>query len=337
MSLSARSYNAIRDWLASQLQAADPDRNLSGADLESFIATASGGTGATGSEPKYSFYVSSFDGVRPPGSGSTFGVTITPGNNAKGSWVQAIAAAAMAQDTYIIQVELNSSAVSTAIRSTLVDVGVDPAGGTNYSVVIPDLIATACSFTTAGFGVRYTFRLKITAGSSIALRASVNNATVGTLKGMVSCWGQPSIPVRAGVGVRAFGITAATSTGTPIAGGDVGTVSDGAWTQLGTVADDCWQWQLGCGIDNGTMAALGYRAALGIGDSASTIITGSKFVAQPDARIVTGTTEVIWLDQPALGTVYSAIPGDKVYGKIWCSGTPDTGIVLAGYATYGTA
>ncbi|MGH7949134.1 MAG: hypothetical protein ACREQF_07925, partial [Candidatus Binataceae bacterium] len=114
---------------------------------------------------------------------ANMGATVTPAQNSKGSYAQVFTA--LAFDAYFIAIQINSNNAAAAARDTIIDIGVDPAGGTSYTVLIPDLLGSCASnlaaiSATAGCGIWYYFPLWIKAGSTIGARASVNNATVGT-------------------------------------------------------------------------------------------------------------------------------------------------------------
>jgi hypothetical protein len=270
----------------------------------------------------------SFDQVGATRIAAAWGATVTPAQNAKsGAWAQLLSAANVSKDVFGIWISFNSNATSTAARDTIVDIGVDPAGGTSYTVLIPDLLASsAAPATTSSGGIHYFFPIWIKAGSTVAARASVNNATVGTLRARARIVGEPRRldNVRVGTKVKAYGITAASSTGTAIT---AGTTSEGAWTSLGTIAagDNPWFWQLGMGVNNGTITAVAYTGDLGIGDASNKAIVIEN-------RVWNGsTTEQFWDDGVCDQSYYQAQDGDIVYGRLQASGTAITGLSLAAY------
>jgi hypothetical protein len=280
----------------------------------------------------WEFRVSNLDATRPPTPASVVGVTITPGNNTKGAWAEVLAPASITESTYLMLIEFCGGSTSGASRDIIADVGVDPAGGTTYSVLCPDLLCSACGSYPSGFGpTRYRFSVRVTAGSSVAVRGSVNNATVGTFRASIALFGRPRDPssIRYGTYVRAYGITAASSSGTAIAGGDIGGAADGTMTELGTVAagDRVWEWQLGVGINNAALTANNYFADLAVK-------TTTNYVVR-DALLVNSASEQVQLQNPADTLRFLAVAGDKIYGRLQCSGTPDTGFSMAGYGVGG--
>jgi hypothetical protein len=274
---------------------------------------------------EWGFYVSSQAGVRPA---TTYGDTITPGNNVMGTAVEVLTAGEVATDLHYLLINLNGGLVAATAKDTLVDVLVDPAGGTNYSVLIQELQASSSNSFLNNFGGNgywYEFPLLVTAGSSVAVRASVNNATVGTLKAYIQGWGRPrdARAARFGTFCKTFGTVLASSTGTAVT---PGTTTEGAWTQLGTTADELWAWQLGCGINNAVMATNGYVADLGIG--------AAQDVAMSDVLFCTHNGEGASLGRQGPG--FFAVPsGVDIFGRLQCSGVVDTGVSMALYGVGG--
>lgn len=255
---------------------------------------------------------------------ATDGTSTTPGNNTKGSYSSAIVSAAnMANDAWWVEIYISSGAGSAAARDTLVDIGMDAAGGTSYSVLIPDLLGSSSSpYATFG-GHRYAFPLHIPAGAQLAARSSVNNATGGNPRVAIAVYGCPTNPelLWKGHAVEALGIVSGSSRGTSITSG---TTSEGSWTSLGALSNDAHFFEVGFGINNATMAALGYHLDVGCGVS-----TGDVVVIQ-DA--LASTTSAEQVTKPAYGKFADIAAGLNVYGRMQCSGTADTGLSMAAYA-----
>jgi hypothetical protein len=259
---------------------------------------------------------------------ANMGVTVTPGNNAKGTYVALISAANLVNDVYGVLIHINSNAVSAAARDTLVDISVDPAGGTSFSgnVVIPNLIGS-CAGTAITGGIWYYFPLAIKAGSSIGAGASVNNATVGTLKVNLIAYGRPVHPelCKTGSRVTAYGVTTGTSTGTAVT---PGTTSDGTFTVLASaISQRNWWWQQGVGVNNATITAVGYGADLAVGSSTSL----NTIVIQD--HMWWGDTAEGWHASPVglMSGEYDVASGVNVYGRLQATGTAITGLSMAAY------
>lgn len=260
-----------------------------------------------------------------------YGTSITPGNNAYGSYTEVMAGSLVTSDAFGIHINVNSNAVTASARDTLVDIGVDPSGGTSWVSTIPDLLAScAAPYDQKGSGVDYFFWVFVPSGSSLAAKATVNNATVGTLRVNCRILTKPKHPelLRGLVGkyVRAFGTSVGSSSGTAVTPGQA---SDGAWTALGSaLAEPLWYWQVGFGVNNATMTNLVYHADLGLG-------TGTDIREAILDNIITMTTVEELGQKSGLGGYCDGATGDTVFGRAQCSGAPISGISMAGYGVGG--
>jgi hypothetical protein len=248
------------------------------------------------------------------------GATLTPGNNAYGAYVQVLAATA--EECYEVWININTVNVSASAKDCLVTIGVDPVGGTSYVDFITDLLGSGASgyasAATALGGISYTFPVRIPKGATVAAKASVNNATVGTVNVQMRLKCIPSNPeaIRVGSVVRTYGSTPLSSAGTAIT---PGTGAESAYVQLGTIAagDYPWYWQLGVGINNAVISANSPVYDLAIGDASN------KLLVIVDLLILCGTSEQIgYTNLPAFGY---GVPGDIVYTRAWSVGAPVTG------------
>lgn len=259
---------------------------------------------------------------------SAWGTSVTPGNNTYGTYAQVLTGAQVARDVFGLWVNINSNGVSAAARDTIVKIGFDPAGNASYTDLITGLLCSSAAgaLTAAGGGYNYFFPIWIKAGSSVAVAASVNNVTVGTLRARMRVAGSPRDRRNAKVGTRvvSVGVSGATSSGTAVT---AGTTSEGAWTSLGTLAstDAPWWWQYAMGINNGTITAVGYACDLGIGDASN------KALVDQDRYWIGTTGEIFWDNGLSLSGGYQAKGGDIVYGRMQCSGTAVTGLSMAAY------
>lgn len=272
--------------------------------------------------PKPNRWLWSFDS-RTDRPSTTDGTSTTPGNNSKGSYSAAIVSSAnMAADAWWIEIYVSSGAASAAARDTLVDIGMDPAGGTSYSVLIPDLLApSSAPYATFG-GIQYSFPLHIPAGAQLAARTSVNGGA-GNPRVAIAVYGQPTNPDMRwkGTAVEALGIVAASSRGTTVTSG---TTSEGAWTSLGTASFDSWYVDVGFGIQNTAMSALGHHMDLSHGASGGDVIDLVDSLAS--------TTAAEQVTKYASSQSFCEIPaGATVYGRMQCSGTPVSGLSMAAY------
>lgn len=165
---------------------------------------------------------------------SLSGTSFAPGlNNVKGGWVNAITTPTTF-DIYSLVVWINTSSTVTVDSSMLVDIGIDRAGGTSYSVLIPDLFAgwIASAFSSSK---RWTFPIWIPAGSTIGVRGQSIQAVNKTISVLVAGFGATGEPsnIWCGTKIYTYGINAASSGGTlvtPATGPTWGT-----WTNVGGV------------------------------------------------------------------------------------------------------
>ncbi len=253
--------------------------------------------------------------------------------NTKTSWFEVVTSAQCARDVFGILLTFCNAASSGVANDILVDIGVDPAGGSSYDVLIPDLLASCAEqYNLIGGGITYYFPLWIKAGSSIAYRAAAN---IGGGSGsgpnvVVDLFGSPRdvSEIRVGSYVVSAGVNALASNGTTVTSG---TTSEGAWTTLtSSLSKPAWYWQVGMGCNDSTMAALVYSVDLAIGSSTSVnklVIDGQKVMA----------TASEGLSKPLYGPncEYDAPAGSGVYGRIQCSGTADANLSLAAYGVGG--
>lgn len=260
---------------------------------------------------------------------AALGATVTPGNNTKGSYAAVLTSGNVSRDVFGLLININSNAVSAAGRDALVDIGVDPAGGSSYTVLIPDLLGScAAPYNIGQGGCWYYFPIWVRSGSSIGARASVNNATVGTLRCSITAFGSPRDhrSARVGTKVQAIGITAASSRGTTVTSG---TTAEGAWTSLGTLTDAAWWWQIGMGVNDTTMSALSYHADLSVGNASE------KTMVIENANITTTAAEQLNMGPNFVDCQKLTPSGSTVYGRLQCSGTADSALSLAAYAMSG--
>lgn len=271
----------------------------------------------------FSYVAGSHLTTRPPANGgSAWGTTVTPGNNTYGSWAQLIAATTY--DTFYIEVNFNSVTTAAAVKDCIANIGIDPAGGTAYTTLIPHLLCSDAQYTayTGHWGVSYQFPVFIPAGSSIACQMSVNNATVGTGRCNIKVYGQPSHPekIKFGTSVEAVGITTATSTGTVVTSG---TTSEGAWVNLGTTTARGCFLQFGVSHTASTMGNEAFHADVSFGG------TFGKTIVIQDAQIYLTNAESVSMIQPP---AWCSIPsGDTIYGRYQCGDAPTAGIGMAAY------
>lgn len=179
-----------------------------------------------------------------------FAAAVTSGAaNTKGSGTSLIAGASVTEDIYGIAICFSNGFTNAAARTWLVDILIDPAGGTSWSTIIPNLLATGPALSLGGYW--YYFPLFLKAGTSVGCQVQCNAATQ-TMRVGVKLVGKPSRPDRLKVGsrVEAFGVDLANTLGTPIT---LGTSTKGSYTaSMGVTASDLWWWQCGYAPNDAT-------------------------------------------------------------------------------------
>jgi hypothetical protein len=250
--------------------------------------------------------------------GTSPGTSVVPGaSNAEGSWTAIASSANIANDVYGVLLWICAGASSGNAKNHLLDLGVDPAGGTSYTARISNL-ACGASATAVNGGRYYYFPLAIKAGSSVAVRIQGSNATAGTVRVVAMFYGKPDRPelVRSGQYSETVG-TITNSNGVSFTPGNSN--AEGTWVSLGTTAKDLWFWQLGVQIDNGTITSLGYHIDLAYGDGSNKhMILENHFIG------LEGTAESINTGLQ-MHTECFVPAGSTIYVRGTCSGTAVTG------------
>lgn len=245
---------------------------------------------------------------------TTPGVVVTPSSGSEGSWVALASSANIAQDVYGVFVHINAGNTTATQRDIIVDIGVDPAGGTSYVSVISDILCSQASAFLNG-GLSFYFPLFIKAGSSVGARARANSTS--TVRVDTIFYGRPSHPESVFVAQYSETIGVSGNAGTGFTPGNSG--SEGSWVSLGTTTRTLWWWQLGVGIANGTTTALAYYIDLATGDASN------KYMIIENHRIILpGTAEQTTNIRLPVG-FWEVPAGGTLYVRGTCSGTAVTG------------
>lgn len=251
---------------------------------------------------------------------ATWGTSVTPATGAKGAYADVIGTP-LTDDAYGILIWVHSTGATNASRNYVMDVGVDPSGGTSYTVRIPDLLVGGAGTMVSGrAGVYYYFPLHVRAGSTLGVRAQ-GSVTTAILVG-IQLLQQPMNPAafRKGSFVEAYGISAPGGTSLTL-----GTTSEGAWQLVGTTTNPVWWWQVGYQI--GTADTSWSNAAitidLAVGDASD------KNIIISDMVVTTSTAEALGNPPIQAGVEFPAKAGTNVYVRGQHSGTVDTPTVAA--------
>lgn len=256
--------------------------------------------------------------------------------NTVGTTVELLSAATVAEDVYGILLCFNNGSTSATVKSFLANLVTDPAGGTSWSTVIPNLIANGPGLptsTTTGSqhpGVWYYFPLFIPAGSSIGC-----NVQCAAASASINCWitvyGKPSRPdlLRVGTYVDAFGDTPATSLGTAITPGTTG--AEGSYVKLGSdTAKNYWWWQFGYAANDTTQAMVSILADIARGDA-----TTKDLIAE-NLLVMGNVNEISSVINPMRPDLYCEVPsGIGIYGRMSGASAPDTASQMIVYGLGG--
>ena len=194
----------------------------------------------------------------------SWGGTYTPASGSKSAWQSLATSSVINTDIYSMLLRIHSHFTSGATRPLVIDVGIDLAGGTSYTVLIPDLIVgNAGNFYSRG-GHRFSFPIHIPAGASLGIRGQSN--VTSSYRGALALYGKPTRPEMVSVGTyfEALGYTSA-GLGTALTPGVSGTWGD--YVSLGTTTKDLWNFQVAYYVNNAvrSITAVTYELSYGVG------------------------------------------------------------------------
>jgi hypothetical protein len=266
----------------------------------------------------YSFTFDNF-GANPAATG---GGLVTAGGsiNTESTTPLVLATGAqLTQDVYWIEVLVHGTS-GTGDRQMLLDIGVDPAGGTSYTWIISNIVVGNTPIPPAGgVGFHFLFPFYIKSGSQVACRTQCNQISI-TARVMAKFYGQPSNPEIAPRG--AFSETIGTITNSQGVGFTPGNAADGTWQLLVTATKSMWWWQVAFSVNNATITAETAYVDLAFGDGSNKhlIIRAQHF----------GTTSETCCDLLAANMsflqAYKPVPaGASLYIRGRANNAPDTG------------
>lgn len=252
---------------------------------------------------------------------ATPGTSVTPGaSNVEGSWTQVASSANIAQNIYAFYLRISDGATASAQKDHLLDIGVDPAGGTSYTAVISNIVCGSSGPITAAGGFEFIFPLFIKAGSSVAVRIQGSNATAGTVRVGVKFYGLPSRPEAVPVGY--FSETIGTITNSQGVSFTPGNAADGSWVSLGTTVLPLWWWQLAFQVSNATITAEYTTIELAYGDGSNKHIICERMhqgTTSEQIGCVLNPNLFLW-------EAFCPVPaGATLYVRGRCNNAPDTG------------
>lgn len=244
------------------------------------------------------------------------GTVVTPANGSKGAWTTLLNSAAVENDVWLVKLWVTNGNTSAAVRDILLDIGIDPNGGTAFSVLLPDLIVSQAS-NAVQCGISLYFPVRIPAGSSIGARAQSNSTS--TVRVSITVYGRPMRPEYAWSASYVEGLGTITgNTGVSFTCGSSG--AEGNWTTVGTLTRSAKFIVPTFGISNGTTTSLMYYIDIGASDGTTTApIIENIPVFLPGTAEQTG-----WIAPVEAGAV--DLPGGtelRIRGS--CSGTAVSG------------
>jgi hypothetical protein len=190
-------------------------------------------------------------------------VSMTSGvSNADGAAVTLLSA--LARDVHYLVLNIHGTFTSAIAQNCLLDLLVDPAGGTSWTELIDSLICGYLPGNTPT--VQFHFPLFVKAGSSIGCRMRTSHTAAPTnTNAQLWAYSEPSRPDAwwCGQKVESLGVVPASSEGTAITPGNTGTYS--AYVAIGTSTRRYGALQLAVQPDNATVTAIAYYWRLGIG------------------------------------------------------------------------
>jgi hypothetical protein len=256
---------------------------------------------------------------------TTPGTQVTPGSsNVEGAWTDLFSSATLAQECYGFMLWVHTGAGSTRQRNHLVDVGVDPAGGSSYSAIISNIVAGYSGIfatTIVPAGHKFFFPMRVPAGATIAARVQGSDSgTPGTVRIAMKLYGQPSAPWTMPCGQISETIgTITNSSGVSFTPGNA---ADGTWTSLGTTSRDLWWFQLAYQLNSNIVTAETTYIELGAGASGSQRVLIRRFhmgVATEGMGDLAD-SQLNWFEG------YHRIPsGTELWVRGRCENAPDSG------------
>lgn len=209
-------------------------------------------------------YIDLIAPIANPGGTASAGASNVDGANAS-----VLNAVGTTRDVEFMVISIGGTAVSGAACRVLVDILVDPAGGSSYTPLINDLLGGfTSSADAAGQNCTYYFPIWIKAGTQIGVRARTQHTSaIATGRVSIAVMGQPSRPDMwwCGQAVESLGINASTSSGTDVTMALAGTW--GSWTAIGTTTRRYGALQMGLDGSDASPSTMGGQWQIGVGSA----------------------------------------------------------------------
>lgn len=260
------------------------------------------------------------DGTRP-NIANTWGTSVTPAQDAYGAAYANLGVISSAYDIYEWSISAFNIGVAGASRIGMIKLGMDLAGGTNFTDFLTDLMvgpATGASITGYEFLTGFRFRKRIPAGASIGVKGAVHSATLTAFRSwLYDAVGRPRRPefARTHEYIDTFGATIANCQGVTVT---PGTTNDGSWFEIGTITRRLGWFEYSLALDDSTMTASALYTDIALGDATNKRVIISNHSTNVSAN------EIMWrggtAGVPAIGNA-----GDKIYARVQNSTALDNG------------
>lgn len=274
---------------------------------------------------EFAYFTDNYSGANPL---ATMGAVVTTGASSGDGTAVALIATPLTYDCEMLEIGMHSNNDAGVDSSTLVDILIDPAGGTAWQDFILSLpagfIGTGSTVTAAALR-SWTFPVKIPAGSTIGVRG--RNTTVSTRAVTVFCMVRGG-PLHnswwCGQRVDPIGDIRATSRGANVPP-NASANTFGAWTSIGSATARAYRALVASVQGEGTtMVVAAYYLQVGI----SSVSIGPTFaLSGTNAEVLTTTFPV--------STIYRRIPeGTQLQARIMSTiaGQDTLQVILHGVA-----
>lgn len=252
---------------------------------------------------------------------ATYGGSVTAGGSANTESATPLVLATganLAQDVYLMELHVYNVS-GTGSRPQLMDIGVDPAGGTSYTYIINNIVCgNTGANTTAAHGYYFLFPLFIKSGSQVACRTQNGQASI-TTSVAANFLGYRSRPEFFPVG--SFSETIGTPSNSNGQSFTPGNAADGSWADLGATSKAMWWWQLSYQINNTTVTAEYTYIDLAWGDASNKHIIMRAVHGGTTAE----TCSDLFTANRSIGCYCPVPAGANLYVRGRCNNSPDSG------------
>lgn len=253
---------------------------------------------------------------------ATEGVSLTTGiSGAMGSWVEVLSAAQITADLdgfHFMVTAFNAGA--TINRTLLIDLGIDPAGGTSYTRFCTLNAGNAAgSLIGIGGGREYFLPYRIPKDASFGARGQTGHSASGSVAVVAHGYGQKGQGLlKTGQYAEDIGLDSANSRGTLVTPGNA---TFGSYVSLGTLARPCWWFNVGFGYDDTSVTATYTHVELSFGDVSNKHVFWEGQCAGNTSEHV-GETRAANVD--FLNCLCPLPAGAELFARAKASGAPDS-------------